>query len=156
MPLPAYMDIPDIPGSCRVEGRESNIEVLGFNHEVYMPTDRKDGSATGTRVHNNMVVVKNFDKSSPLLYQHLCNGKIIPSATLRWFQINEQGIEEEYYQHRLENARITSIRPYMPDVDNPANEQYKHMEEISFRYEKMTWAFLDGNVEFTDSWFEGR
>lgn len=156
MPLPSYMDIPDIPGSCKVEGRENNIEVLGFNHEVYMPTDRKDGSATGTRVHNNLVVVKNFDKASPLLYQYLCNGKIIGSATLRWFQINEQGVEEEYYQHRLENARITSIRPYMPDVDNPANEQYKHMEEISFRYEKMTWAFLDGNVEFTDSWFEGR
>ena len=156
MPLPAYMNIPDIPGSCRVEGRENNIEVLGFNHEVYMPTDRKDGSATGTRVHKELVLVKNFDKSSPLLYQYLCNGKVIPSATLRWFQINEMGIEEEYYNHVLENSRVTSIRPYMPDVDNPANEQYKHMEEVAFRYERLTWRFLDGNVEYTDSWFEGR
>ena len=156
MPLPAYMDIPDIPGSCKVQGRDGNIEVLGFNHEVYMPTDRKDGSATGTRVHKNFVAVKNFDKSSPLLYQYLCNGKIIPSVTLRWFQINEDGLEEEYYNHILENARITSIRPYMPDVDNPANEQYKHMEEVSFRYEKVTWKFFDGNIEYTDSWFEGR
>jgi type VI secretion system secreted protein Hcp len=30
------------------------------------------------------------------------------------------------------------------------------MEEVAFRYEKITWKFLDGNVEFTDSWFEGR
>jgi type VI secretion system secreted protein Hcp len=27
---------------------------------------------------------------------------------------------------------------------------------VAFRYEKITWKFLDGNVEFTDSWFEGR
>ena len=156
MPLPAYMHIPDIPGSCRVSGREDHIEVLGFNHEVYMPTDRKDGSATGTRVHNNLVLVKNYDKASPLLYQYLCNGKIIGSAILKWFEIDENGVEKEYFNHELTDARITSIRPYMPDVDNPSNEQYKHMEEVSFRYEKIRWAFLDGNVEFTDSWFEGR
>jgi type VI secretion system secreted protein Hcp len=30
------------------------------------------------------------------------------------------------------------------------------MEEVSFRYEKITWKFLDGNVEFQDSWKEGR
>ncbi|MEM7351090.1 MAG: Hcp family type VI secretion system effector [Acidobacteriota bacterium] len=156
MPLPSYMDIPDIPGSCKVQGREDTIEVLGFNHEVYMPTDRKDGSATGTRVHKNLVAVKNYDKASPLLYQYLCNGKIIPMVTLKWYQINEDGLEEEYYNHVLENARITSIRPYMPDVDNPANEQYKHMEEVSFRYERITWRFFDGNIEYTDSWFEGR
>lgn len=156
MPLPSYMNIPDIPGSCRVQGRENHIEVLGFNHEVYMPTDRKDGSATGTRVHKELVLVKNFDKSSPLLQQYLCNGKVIPMATLRWFQINEMGIEEEYFNHELTQARVVSIRPYMPDVDNPSNEQYKHMEEVAFRYEKIKWLFLEGNVEYTDSWFEGR
>jgi type VI secretion system secreted protein Hcp len=156
MPLPAYLDIPDIPGSSKIQGREGWIEVLGFNHEVYMPTDRKDGSATGTRVHKDLVVIKNFDKASPKLYQYLSNGKIIPSATLHWFEINEQGTEQEYYTHLLENARVTSIRPYMPDVDNPSMEQYKHMEEVAFRYEKITWTFKDGNVEFTDSWFEGR
>jgi type VI secretion system secreted protein Hcp len=44
----------------------------------------------------------------------------------------------------------------MPDVDNPGNEQYKHMEEVSFRYEKIKWAFVDGNIESEDSWKEGR
>ena len=156
MPLPAYMDIPDIPGSCEVVGRVNNIEILGFNHEVYMPTDRKDGSATGTRVHKNFVSVKNYDKASPLLYQYLCQGQIIPLVTMRWFKINDDGLEEEYYNHVLEKARITSIRPYMPDVDNPANEQYKHMEEVSMRYERITWKIFDGNIEWTDSWLEGR
>ena len=32
----------------------------------------------------------------------------------------------------------------------------KHMEEVSLRYEKLTWTFVDGSIEFTDSWKEGR
>jgi type VI secretion system secreted protein Hcp len=154
MPLPAYMDIPDIPGSCQVQGRVNWIEVLGFNHEVYMPSDRKDGSSTGTRVHKDLVLIKNYDKATPKLYQYLCHGKVIPTATLHWYKIGDQGTEKEYFQHQITNGRITSMRPYMPDVDNPANEQYKHMEEVSFRYEKITWKFLDGNVEWTDSWVD--
>ena len=156
MPLPAYMDINGIQGSCEVQGRTGNVEVVGFNHQVHMPTDRKDGSATGTRVHSDLVITKNYDKASPTLYQYLCNGKVIPSATLKWYKIDDQGVEKEYFNHILQDARITAIRPYMPDVDNPANEQYKHMEEVSFRYEKITWKFLEGNVEFQDSWKEGR
>lgn len=156
MPLPAYLEIPDIPGSSKVQGRENWIEVLGSNHQVYMPVDRKDGSATGTRVHKDFVIVKNFDKASPKLEQFLCNGKVIGTATLHWYMIDDQGKEKEYFKTKLQNARVSAIRSYMPDVDNPANEQYKHMEEVSFRYEKITWTFTDGNVEFTDSWVEGR
>ena len=84
MPLPAYLEIGEIPGSCKVQGRENHMEILGFRHEVYMPVDRKDGSASGTRVHKDLIVIKNFDKGSPKLYQYLCNGKIIASATLKW------------------------------------------------------------------------
>ena len=156
MPIPASLEIPDIPGSSKIQGRENHMEILGFTHEVYMPTDRKDGSATGTRVHKDLVVVKNFDKGSPKLNEYLCNGKIIPSAILHWYMIDETGTEKEYFTHELTNARVVSIKPYMPDVDNPHNEQYKHMEEVAFRYEKIKWKFVDGNIEYEDSWTEGR
>ena len=156
MPIPASFEIPDIPGSSKIQGRESHMEILGFRHEVYMPVDRKDGSASGTRVHKDFVVIKNYDKGSPKLCEYLCNGKIIPSAKLHWYMIDETGTEKEYFTHELTNARVTSVRPYMPDVDNPTNEQYKHMEEVSFRYEKIKWLFKDGNIEYTDSWTEGR
>ena len=91
MPVPASLEIGDIPGSSKIEGRESHMEIVGFRHEVYMPTDRKDGSATGTRVHQDFVLIKNYDKGSPKLYEYLCNGKLIPSAILHWFMIDENG-----------------------------------------------------------------
>jgi len=156
MPIPASLKIDDIPGGSEIEGRTDEMEILGFRHEVYMPTDRKDGSATGTRVHQDFVLVKNFDKASPKLYEYLCNGKIIPEAKLRWFMIDENGAETEYFTHTLTNARITSIRPHMPDVDNPSNAQYKHMEEVSLRYEKIGWEHVPSSVMSEDSWIEGR
>lgn len=156
MPLPASLEIPDIPGSSKIKGRENHSQVMGFEHRVYMPMDRKDGTATGTRVHEDLVVVKNYDKASPKLYQYLCNGKAIPSMTLHWYEIDDTGTEKEYFKHELTNARVTKIEPYMPDVDDPRKEQYKHMERVGFRYERIRWTFLDGNVEFEDSWIEGR
>jgi len=156
MPVPASLEIGDIPGGSQIQGREGQMEVLGFRHEVYMPTDRKDGSATGTRVHQDFVVIKNFDKGSPKLYEYLCNGKIISSATIHWYMIDENGTEKEYFTHTLTNARITAMRPHMPDVDNPSNEQYKHMEEVSFRYEKIKWSHALSHVEYEDSWIENR
>ncbi|MCK5375503.1 MAG: type VI secretion system tube protein Hcp [Acidobacteria bacterium] len=156
MPIPASLEIPDIPGSSIIENRADHMEIFGFRHEVYMPTDRKDGSATGTRVHQDFVLIKNYDKGSPKLYEYLCNGKVIPSAKLHWYMIDPAGTETEYFTHELTNARVTSIRPHMPDVDNPGNEQYKHMEEVSMRYEKIKWIWVDGNIEYEDSWTEGR
>ena len=117
MPIPAYLEIADIEGSSKIEGREGWIEVLGFDHKVYMPTDRKDGSATGTRVHQDCVLLKNFDKSSPVLYEYLCNGKLIPEATLHWYQIDENGQETEYYSHKFENARVTALAEEVITID---------------------------------------
>ncbi len=58
MAIPAYMKIDGIPGSVNVSGREGFVEVLEFNHRVYVPTDRDDGSLTGTRKHDSLVLHK--------------------------------------------------------------------------------------------------
>jgi len=155
MPIPAYMKISDFPGSVVITGREETIEVLGFDHDIYIPTDRREGKAAGTRVHGQFKIYKNFDKSTPELYKYLCNGKRIPEITLNWYDIVE-GDEVIYFTHTLTDAKISRIRAYMPDVDDPVTEQFKHREEISMSYEKITWKFIDGNIEFADSWKDGR
>ena len=44
----------------------------------------------------------------------------------------------------------------MPNVKDIDKERYPHLEDISARYAKITWTYLDGNIEFSDSWTEGR
>lgn len=157
MPIPAYADFKDFPGSCVVEGREDMVEILQFDHKVHIPTDPKDGSTTGTRVHGVLSMVKNYDKSSPKLYEYLCNGKEIAEMFVRWYTIDAStGSEIEYFTHKLENVIIVGMRPWMPNVDEPGTDQYKHMEEVELRYGKITWTFVDGNIEYADSWLAGR
>jgi type VI secretion system secreted protein Hcp len=146
------MKIEGIPGGVSVAGREDTVEVLEFNHRVYLPTDRDDGSITGTRKHDDLVVHKAFDKASPLLYQKVCTGETIPKITIQWYDITDQGEEKPYFEHILVNCKVSSVRSYMHNVKDKTKEQFVHQEELTIRYEKMTWNFLDGNLQHTDEW----
>lgn len=152
MAIPAYMKIEGIPGSASVAGREGCIEVLEFEHQVFLPTDRDDGSITGTRKHEAMVLHKAFDKSSSLLFKKVCTGETIPSIVIRWYEISPSGEEKCYYEHKLEKCKIASMKSYMHNVKDRSKDQYVHQEAVVIRYEKITWNFLDGNLQHSDAW----
>lgn len=157
MPMPAYMKVSDFPGSVKVEGREDTIEVIAFDHKVHTPVDVKTGKYVGNRVHGQLVVTKNFDKASPKLYNYMCDGKAIPEVTISWYDRDEEtGAEKEFFQHKLENAKIVEIKALMDDCDDNSKEHYSPRELVAFKYDKLTWMYMDGNIEYSDSWTEGR
>jgi len=156
MSVPSYIKIEGIPGSVNIIGREETIQVLAFDHKIHIPVNRKDGHSVAARIHDDFVFTKNIDKASPSLYNCLCNGNVIPKVELFWYEIKPTGSEEIYFTHILENVRIISINTIMPDANNQKNEQNKHMERIALRYEKITWRFEEGNIEYSDSWKENR
>ena len=158
MPIPAYLWINDgeIKGGCTVAGREDSIEVLEFNHEVRIPTDPDTGQLTGTRKHEAFRIVKAFDQSSPLLYKAVCEGLTYETLRLEWYKIDDEGAEIMYFKHDLEQVKVCSVKPIMYNVKAKEYERYVHMEEISFRYGKISWEYPDGGFMHSDSWLEGR
>lgn len=156
MAIPAYLWIKDdggalIRGGSDVKDRESSIEVKGFHHNLMIPTDNGTGKTTGTRQHSSMLLVKDFDSSSPYLYKAVATGQNLKSAEIKWYHINDAGQEVEYFNIWLENVRVVSISPNMTVGGDP-NEN--HMESIELRYEKITWKYVDGNIQYTDAWNE--
>lgn len=154
MPIPAYMWLKDdggalIKGGVVVKDRDYTIEVKGFHHNLMIPTDNATGKVTGTRMHSPMLIVKDFDCSSPYLYKAVATGQKLQSAEIKWYRINDAGMEAEYFNMLLEGVRIVSISPAMATGNN-LNEN--HMETVEMRYEKITWKHNDGNIIFTDSW----
>jgi type VI secretion system secreted protein Hcp len=152
MAIPAYMLIDGIKGSVNVAGREGTVEILEFNHRVYLPTDRDNGTSTGTRKHEPLVIHKAFDKSSPLLYKAVCTGSKIAKIEISWYEITDQGEEKAYFKHELEGCKISSVRSYMHNIKDKTKEQFVHQEEVTICYEKISWTFLDGNLTHTDAW----
>jgi len=159
MAIPAYLWLKDdsgasIKGSVDVFDRENSIEIHGFGHGLHLPTDNNTGKITGTRVHSALAFEKEFDSSSPYLYKAVAKGQTLKSAEFKWYRINDAGQEVEYFNMLLENVKVVSICPHMLDTKNPATEKHNHLESVSMRYEKITWKYCDGNVQFSDAWNE--
>ena len=155
MSNPAYLFLTDENGSpmvgpCLVSGREGAIELKSFTHNVNIPVDGNTGRLTSTRIHMPVMFQKEFDRVTPLLFRALSMGKTLQSAIIKMYQINQAGLEKEYFNIFLENVKITSITP---DLYLGANTG-THLETVLIRYEKITWKHCEGNIIYSDSWNE--
>jgi type VI secretion system secreted protein Hcp len=156
MPIPGHLRITGeeqgaIEGSCEWEGREDTILVQAFDHVVELPTDDR-GIASGRRVHRPIVITKEIDRSSPMLYQALCTGELLTDMELEWYRIDGTGDEELYYTMSMFNGLITKIHPWVPNVLDQKNAHLKHMEDVHISYEKVIWTWEPDGIEFEDAW----
>lgn len=178
MPIPAYMTITgetqeDISAGCcsedsigtlSREDHEDEIQIQEFRHSIAVPIDPQSGQPVGPRIHQEVVIVKQMDQSTPLLYQALNTGESIAEAVIQWYRISPSGEEEHYFSTTFENARVTNIRSYMPNIidnapaenipgeRNIATNARSHMEEVTFRYRKISWSHEIAGTEGEDDW----
>lgn len=155
MSNPAYLFISDengapMIGPSLVFGREGAIELKSFTHNVNIPVDGNTGKLTGTRIHMPIMFQKEFDRVTPLLFRALSTGRTLQSAIIKMYEINEAGLEQEYFNIILEGVKITSITPDM----YPGAGTGKHLETVLVRYEKITWKHCAGNIIYSDAWNE--
>lgn len=153
MSNPAYLWLEDeggapVVGSSLVNGRLGAIELKSLSHNLNIPVDGNTGRLTGTRVHAPIMVQKEFDKTTPLLYRALVNGEKLKRGIIKLYEITEAGQEMEYFSIILENVKIVSITPDL----YPGASTGTHLETIMLRYEIITWKHCNGNIVFKDSW----
>ncbi|HFZ8994214.1 TPA: type VI secretion system tube protein TssD [Citrobacter freundii] len=157
MAIPVYLWLKDdggayIKGSVDVTDREGSIEITELQHTILLPTDNLTGRITAKRQHSSYYIEKIIDSSSVYLYQALCTGKTLKSAELKFYRINDAGQEEEYFNTLLTNVKVTAVTPMMLDIKDPLFEKHGHIEGIEFRYEEITWKYVDGNIIHSDLW----
>lgn len=142
----------DIRGSSQVGGREHSIEVLSLSHGMHAPADSYTGKLMGGRSHRPLIIEKEIDKSSPVLYQAVARGMSLASAELKWYRVNEAGYEEEYFNMLMRNVKVVSVSPRVPNIKEQASAHQNHVEVVEFMYEEIQWSYLDGNLIFKDAW----
>lgn len=143
---------PKLEGGCNYEGQEGKIEVLKFNHWLLRPTDINDVTrATGERQHGHVTILKDVDKSSPLLIKALCEGQLIESIKIEWYRQPKEGSTdaEHAYTHEFKKCMVTSIRPQM-EGGTGGGSGHAWQEVVEFGYQQGTWTYEDGGIEFTD------
>jgi len=159
MASPAYAWFYDengkaIEGNVAVDGRQGSVEVFTFDYGVEMPVDRFNGVTNGTRAHDTATLTKAFDASSPILFQAACDGRTLKQALIRWYRINEEGKEEPYFSHALDDVKVVSYQQCLSHVKETANSIRSHEDIIALRFGKITMKHLDGNIEASDTWIK--
>ena len=153
MPTPCNLKVAEYPGSSEKEAREDTSDVFEIEHHIHQPVDLTTGMATGVRVHSPMRIVKQVDKATPGFHKALATGQNLKEVILDFYRIDPATrAESKYYTITLRRARIVDIRPYMPMSFVPANESYRHMEQVSFVYEEIEWNWLPDSVVEQDHW----
>lgn len=153
MSTPAHIWFTDengspVVGGCLMSARLGSIELKSVTHNVSIPVDPNWGKLTGTRVHTPIVMQKDFDQTTPILFRALCEGRTFRTATIRMYRILDTGVETEYFNIHLDNVKITSISPYL----HPNGVTSTHLENIDLRYEAITWKYTEGNIIYRDTW----
>ncbi|MCH8530630.1 MAG: type VI secretion system tube protein Hcp [Saccharospirillum sp.] len=156
MALPGYMQITAenqgaIEGDVDLAGREGSIEILNFQHTVKIPSD-SFGIPTGRRVHLPMTIGKVVDRSSPMLFQALCDSELLTEVLIDWYRTDGSGMEELYYRLRLKNAQITNIEFYVPETSDAEHQVSGHREKVSLVYDHIIWSHEVDGVEYEDAW----
>lgn len=163
MALNAYLKLKGqksglVKGSVTQRGRTNSIMVIAVSHSIVSPRDMASGLPTGKRMHHPLVITKELDKSSPVLYSMLVNNENITEFTLDFWGTSPTagatgaGAEIQKYTIKLTNANIASIDFRMLNNKNPELMRYAEYEEIAFTYQKIEWTWKDGGIMAMDDW----
>jgi type VI secretion system secreted protein Hcp len=136
----------DIKGDSVQTGREGYIKVLSVNHEITSPIDASTGLPTGKTQHKPLIVLKELDRSTINLYNSLLTNEILLSVELKFWTQSQAGVEVNFFDTLLTNARVISMRQISQEI-NPV--QY---EEVRLSYQKIEWKNLIANNVSQGNW----
>ena len=144
----------NIPGSVTQKGHEGSILVHSFSQQIISPRDPASGLPTGQRQHSPLTLLKEVDKSSPLLWNALVNNETLVNWQLKFYSAATvpAAMQKQIYTVQLTNASIASMRDYMTDNDDPNNARLPLLEQITFTYQKIEWVWTDGGITAQDDW----
>ena len=145
-----FLKIEGIEGEATDREHKGWSDLLSFSQSIHKPGGAATGQTRrrGSAVLEDLVVVKELDKSSPKLQEAVCNGKVFPKVELH-LNSTIGGTRQTYYMYELKNAMITSYSISGSD-GVPTEEVSINFEEI-----KVTYHTFDvrgrkaGQVEYT-------
>lgn len=135
---------PDLKGESADKDHNQWIEITSWGHSICQP---KSGSAstsgghTAERTeHGDMVLVKDMDSASPLLYQAVSGGTTFQTAQIEFFRDAGDGKRVKYLEIQLKNVLIARVEPSIDGKALPS-------ETLSLKYAAVQWKYQKQNID---------
>ena len=134
--------------------RVNTIEVFALKNAIGTSFDRSTLQSTRRHYYEPVTFTKGVDASTVKIRQALVRSERITSARFRWFRSSPagSGTMEHFLTLLLQDARITSCVLRLPDAMDPVAHTQPPLDEVSIVFDRVTWTFHDGGIEFEDTW----
>ena len=143
MAIDVYLQIDGIKGESADDKHKDWIECKSVNWGVLQPksaTASTGGGHTAERCeHEEIMISKLADLSSPVLLQTCSSGKTIPKAKFEFMRADGQGERVKYFEIELENVLIGSIKPGVQEGD------FMH-EKVGIKFSKVKWKYTQQKI----------
>lgn len=138
-----------------------HIECIDYTEGAH--TEQQPGSTapTGTRIYAPIQIVKDLDKSTPLLSQALARTSPV-EAWFRFFRpIAGTDDAEQFHEVHINNARICEVKRFIPEgMGDPSGSNSSDLaksprpmqESVSIIFSWIHWDFKAGGTAHTDDW----
>lgn len=146
-----------IKGSVVQKGREGSIMVIAVDHGIVRPRNPGSGLPLGNHSHKPLVITKELDQSSPLLWRALVGNESFSGFDLQFWTPNiarssGMNTEIQHYTIRLSKAVICDIQFTMPNNKHPELARLSEFETVSFTYDRIEWLWNAGQISAADDW----
>jgi type VI secretion system secreted protein Hcp len=143
MAIDVYLQIDGITGESADDTHKGWIECQSVNWGVSQPksaTASTSGGHTAERCeHQDIVLTKLADLSSPILAQNCASGKTIPSAKLEFMRADAQGQRVKYFEINLTNVLIGAVSPAVEEGDILG-------ETVALKFSKILWKYTQQKI----------
>jgi type VI secretion system secreted protein Hcp len=131
-------------GSAGIKGLEDSIAIQRFDYEIVSPRDTATGMATGKRQHKPIRIIKEWDASTPMLFQALTTNEVLKTAKFSFYRPTPTGQSELFQVVTLTNASVTGIKQFTGD---PSVNIIPRIPADTARFEEVSFVFQKIEIE---------
>ncbi|GGY78100.1 Hcp family type VI secretion system effector [Pseudoduganella plicata] len=143
MAIDVYLYIDGIKGESADDRHKEWIECKSVAWGVEQPksaTSSTGGGHTAERCeHQDIVIMKLADLSSPILLQTCAAGRTIPKAKLEFMRADAMGERVKYYEIEIENVLIGAVSPSVDEGDILT-------ESVALKFSRIRWRYTQQKI----------
>jgi type VI secretion system secreted protein Hcp len=143
MAIDVYLQVEGIKGESGDAKHQGWIELESVSWGVSQPksaTGSTGGGHTAERCeHEDIIVHKLADLSTPILLQTCSAGRTLPRAKIEFFRADGKGERIKYFEIEMENVIISRVAPCVGAGDMLS-------ERVQLKYAKVRWKYTQQRI----------
>jgi type VI secretion system secreted protein Hcp len=131
----------------------AKIRGVRFTTETVSPRDPASGLATGKRQHKPIMITKEWDATSPQIFNALVNNELLTNVVFEFVKTDQLGHTYVYHTITLTDASVSDVKSYLDLTDTTGDPYDGHeLEDVYFTFRKIEMENKDGKTMAEDDW----